>query len=117
MDKTTHYINKRNTLFLVLAGIFLTNALLAEILGVKIFSAEKLLGTDPAQINFFGQFVLDFNLTAGVVLWPVVFITTDIINEYYGKQGVRKISFLTVGLISFSFLMIYVNTVLTPAEF
>ena len=62
-----------------MAGIFITNALLAEIVGVKIFSAENTVGLPPAQIRLFGEFVLDFNLTAGVILWPVVFITTDII--------------------------------------
>ncbi|PIB34123.1 hypothetical protein BFP72_01115 [Reichenbachiella sp. 5M10] len=111
------YHEKKNTLFLVLAGIFIMNALLAEILGVKIFSLEKLLDVPPAQINFFGQMTLDFNLTAGAVLWPVVFITTDIINEFFGQRGVRKISFLTVGLIALAFVLIYTITLLPPADF
>ncbi len=109
--------NKRNTLLLVLAGIFITNALLAEIVGVKIFSLEKWLHVNPAQIKLFGDFILDFNLTAGVILWPAVFITTDIINEYFGKKGVKMISFLTAGLIAFAFLVIYVITILPPADF
>lgn len=109
--------NKKTNLFLVLAGIFITNALLAEIVGVKIFSAEATLGLAPAQINLLEGFVLDFNLTAGVVLWPVVFITTDIINEYFGKEGVKKISFLTAGLIAFAFVIIYIITILPPAAF
>jgi len=117
MAHPSSFENKKSTLFLLLAGIFITNALLAEIVGVKIFSLETWLGTNPAQINFFGHFVLDFNLTAGVILWPVVFLTTDIINEYFGRQGVQKISFLTVGLISFAFLVIYLITTLPPADF
>ncbi len=102
---------------MVLGGIFLTNALLAEIIGVKIFSAEKTLGFDPVNWTFFGEYILDFNLTAGAVIWPVVFITTDIINEYFGKKGVKKISFLTAGLIAYSFVVISVVTILTPADF
>ncbi|UXP33958.1 queuosine precursor transporter [Reichenbachiella agarivorans] len=113
----SNYQEKKNNLFLVLAGFFIMNALLAEILGVKIFSLEKLLQIPPAQISFFGQLTLDFNLTAGVILWPAVFLTTDIINEYFGKKGVRKISFITVGLIAFAFLLIYVITILPPADF
>ena len=96
---------KTQQLFLILSGIFVTNALLAEIMGVKIFSAEKLVGLDPANINILG-FNLDFNLTAGVILWPIVFLTTDIINEYYGKQGIKNISLLTASLISYAFLII-----------
>jgi len=109
--------DKRTNLFIILAGIFLTNAIVAEIIGVKIFSAEALLGVQPANIHLFGDFTLDFNLTAGVVIWPVVFITTDIINEYFGKDGVRKISILTAILIAFVFLAIYIVTVLPPASF
>lgn len=108
---------KRTNLFIVLSGIFLTNALVAEMIGVKIFSVESTFGFAPAQIPLFGDFTLDFNLTAGAVIWPVVFITTDIINEYFGKKGVRKISFLTAGFIAYSFFAIYLVTVLSPAPF
>ncbi|MEP1088306.1 queuosine precursor transporter [Algoriphagus sp.] len=109
--------SKKTNLFIILGSIFLTNAILAEIIGVKIFSAEKTLGFDPVNWTFFGEYLLDFNLTAGAVIWPVVFITTDIINEYFGKKGVKKISFLTAGLIAYAFIVISVVTLLTPADF
>ena len=96
---------RKTNLFVILGAIFLTNAILAEIIGVKIFSGERTLGFEPVQWTFFGEFVLDFNLTAGAVIWPIVFITTDLINEYFGKKGVRKISFLTAGLIAYVFVM------------
>lgn len=108
---------KKTNLFLVLAGIFIASAIVAELVGVKIFSVEKTLGIDPAQIRLFGGFVLDFNLTAGVVLWPIVFLTSDIINEYFGKAGVKKISYLTAALISVAFVAIYIITILPPADF
>ncbi|MBI3139580.1 MAG: VUT family protein, partial [Sphingobacteriales bacterium] len=79
--------NKPVRLFIILAGIFIANALIAEIIGVKIFSLEKTLGFQPLRIRLFGN-DLSVNLTAGVLLWPVVFIMTDIINEYYGMKGV-----------------------------
>lgn len=109
--------SRKTNLFIFLGAIFLTNAILAEIIGVKIFSGEKSLGFEPVNWNFFGEFVLDFNLTAGAILWPVVFITTDIINEYFGKKGVRKISLLTAGMIAYIFLVISVVTRLVPADF
>lgn len=108
--------NKKQTLFIVLAAIFLTNAILAELIGVKIFSMESTLGLEPANINILG-YTLDFNLTAGVMIWPVVFITTDIINEYFGKEGVKKISFIAIGCISYAFLIILLVTKLSPADF
>lgn len=109
--------DKRTNLFIVLSGIFLTNAIIAEVVGVKIFSFETLIGVAPAQIQLLGEFVLDFNLTAGVMIWPVVFITTDIINEYFGKAGVRRISFLTAAFIAYVFVVIWIVTDLPPAAF
>jgi len=113
-----HTLQKKKTnLFILLSAIFLTNAIIAEIIGVKIFSVESTLGFEPAQLKLFGGFVLDFDLTAGVVIWPIVFITTDVINEYFGKKGVRKISFLTAFLIAYIFVIIYLVTTLVPADF
>jgi len=114
---TYSFTNKRTSLYTLLSAVFLTNALIAEIIGVKIFSAETLIGVKPAQIHLFGDFVLDFNLTAGAVIWPFVFVTSDIINEYFGKAGVRRISFLTAGFVAYSFVIIYAVTVLPPAQF
>lgn len=111
------FTNKRTNLYIFLSAIFLTNTLIAEIIGVKIFSVETLLGTQPAHIHLFGDFVLDFNLTAGAVIWPFVFVTSDIINEYFGKAGVRRISFLTAGFVAYSFVVIFAVTTLPPAQF
>ncbi|RZK30902.1 MAG: VUT family protein [Hymenobacter sp.] len=100
------YAHKKQQLYLVLSGIFLVNALLAEIIGVKIFSVEKTFGTS-----------LTGSLSAGVLVWPVVFIGTDVINEYFGRKGVLRITFLTVGLILYAFLVILGTTKLAPAAF
>ncbi len=98
--------NKPTRLFIILSGIFLTNALIAEFIGVKIFSLEATLGIKPAEINLFGG-TYSFNLTCGVLLWPVVFIMTDIINEYYGQKGVKFLSWMTICLIAFGFIMVF----------
>ncbi|GIV38570.1 MAG: membrane protein [Thermonema sp.] len=116
MHKEQEYYRKRTHLLLVLSGIFISNALLAEMIGVKIFSLEKMLGIPPAQIPIMG-YRLDFNLSAGVVIWPVVFIISDIVNEYFGKGGVRYLSILTAALIAYAFLGISVTTHLPAADF
>ena len=108
---------KKTALFVVLCGVFLSNALLAELIGVKIFSLERTLGLPGVQLSLLGTAPMDFNLTAGVLIWPVVFLTTDLINEYFGKKGVQRISFLTAGLIAYAFLAIYLTIQLSPATF
>jgi uncharacterized integral membrane protein (TIGR00697 family) len=107
---------KKTRLFIVLCGIFITNALVAEMIGVKIFSGEQTLGFEPARMNIFG-YISDFNLTAGAVIWPVVFITSDLINEYFGRPGVKRISYLTAILIAYAFVVIFVTIRLSPADF
>lgn len=106
--------NKANRLFIILGGFFICNALIAEFIGVKIFSLEESLGFQQVSLSFFGNENLGFNMTAGVLLWPVVFIMTDVINEYFGMKGVRFLSFLTVGLIIYAFLMVYMAIYLSP---
>lgn len=98
--------HKPTRLFIILAGFFITNALIAEFIGTKIFSLEAALGLDPAQIRLFGG-TYSFNLTCGVLLWPVVFIMTDLINEYYGMKGVRFLSWMTIGLIAIGFIAVF----------
>ena len=112
-----YWKNKYNRLFILLSGFFVTNALMAEFIGVKIFSLEKVLGLVPMNFSMFGIDNLGFNLTAGVLLWPVVFVMTDIINEYYGRKGVRFLSILTAGLILYAFVIVFFAIRVPPADF
>jgi queuosine precursor transporter len=85
--------NKRKDLvFIILAGFFITNAIVAELIGGKL-------------IQFFGL----FTQSLGIILWPVVFVLTDLINEHYGKSGVRKLTYVTVALIAYTFILISVG--------
>lgn len=106
--------SRSQRLFVVLAGFFVANALMAEFIGVKIFALEDTLGIDALNWNLFGQSG-SLNFTAGVLLWPVVFVMTDLVNEYYGPRGVRLISWLTVGLILYGFVFAYAAIALAPA--
>lgn len=82
---------RKDFIFLILAGFFITNAIVAELIGGKV-------------VQFFGLFYQSI----GIILWPVVFLLTDIINEYYGKKGVRRLTYITVGLITYTYILITV---------
>ncbi|MCE3003299.1 MAG: queuosine precursor transporter [Xanthomonadaceae bacterium] len=103
-------------LFVVLAGFFICNALMAEFIGVKVFALEPTLGIDEIGWNFYGVSGT-LNFTAGVLLWPVVFVMTDVINEFFGRRGVRFISWLAVFLIVYAFLFAWIAIQLAPAAF
>ena len=92
--------NRKDVVFLVLAGFFITNAIVAELIGGKL-------------VQFFGL----FTQSIGIILWPVIFLLTDLINEYYGKDGVRKLTYITVGLISFTFIVLSVALSIPATSF
>ena len=108
-------MNRAQKLFVVLAAFFVANAVLAEFIGVKIFALEDTLGLKPFEWNLFGQ-TGSLNFTAGTLLWPIVFILTDTVNEYYGRRGVRFISWLAVGLILYGFAFAFAAIHLAPAS-
>ena len=82
------FYSKKNFLYIILSGIFICNAVVAELIGGKLI-----------QI---GPFVMSM----GILPWPIVFLTTDLINEYFGEKGVKKLSYFTAGLICYAFLLL-----------
>lgn len=114
-----HYIikDKPTRLYIILGGFFIANALIAEIIGVKLFSLESTLGMAPANLNLLGESGLGFTLSVGVLPWPIVFIMTDLVNEYYGVKGVRFLSLLTACLIAFAFFVFYFAIHTAPDAF
>jgi uncharacterized integral membrane protein (TIGR00697 family) len=108
--------SRKNKLFMVLGMVFLTNAIVAEFIGAKIFSLEKSFNLPPFQIQLFGG-VFNFDMTAGVILWPIVFVLTDIINEYFGKKGVQRLSWIAAILLVYSFIAVRVAMWLEGADF
>ncbi|GAA4318104.1 queuosine precursor transporter [Compostibacter hankyongensis] len=109
--------DKPTKLFIFFACFFVANALIAECIGGKIFSLEELFGLAPARLTLFGQTDLSFNLTCGVLLWPLEFVMTDIVNEYYGPKAVRRISYIAVALITYAFVMFFLAIRVPGADF
>ncbi len=81
--------SKKDTVYVILAGIFITNAVVAELIGGKLIQL--------------GPYVM----SVGILPWPIVFITTDLINEYFGEKGVKKLSLITASLIAYCFVLLY----------
>lgn len=91
--------SKKNILFLTLAMFLVANAVVAEMIGGKLFTIGP------------------FTMSIGVIPWPIVFIATDLINEYFGRDGVRKISFITAGLIIYAYVVLFFAMNVKAASF
>lgn len=108
-------MKKEVKVFIILACVFVANVILAEFIGVKIFSLEQTLGYKPLEYQWFG-IPLSLSYTAGVIIWPVVFVLTDIINDFYGKKGVRFLTYLAAAITIYAFLVINIAIHLHPAS-
>jgi uncharacterized integral membrane protein (TIGR00697 family) len=101
-------MTRRDVVYAVLGAFFLTNAIMAEMVG------SKLIHVAPEGVTMFGGRPA---ATVGVFLWPVVFVTTDLINEYFGRRGVRRITFLTAGMIAYVFVLLVAAQSVPAASF
>ncbi len=81
--------SKKDTVYVILAGIFITNAVVAELIGGKLIQVGPYL------------------MSIGILPWPIVFVTTDLINEYFGEKGVKKLSLITASLIAYCFVLLF----------
>ena len=98
--------SRRDLVYFILSGFFLTNAVLGELTGGKLFAMPAL---DWGWLR-----IPSVVLPIGVIPWPIVFVSTDLVNEYYGRAGVRRLTFLAVSMIGYSFLILFL-TMLVPA--
>jgi uncharacterized integral membrane protein (TIGR00697 family) len=109
----TQASSRREWLFVFLAGFFITNAVTAELISNKLIDV-------PISFDFMGFSFGPFVTVVGVLPWPLVFICTDLINEFYGKKAIRRLSWITSILISYCFVMmtlalaIPANTSISP---
>ena len=90
--------SKKDTVYVVLAGIFITNAIVAELIGGKLIHVGSAV------------------MSVGILPWPIVFITTDLINEYFGEKGVKRLSLITAALIAYCFVLLYLAMKIPAVE-
>ncbi len=90
-------LSRSQKLYFVLGSLFIADTLIAEVVA-------------PKSILIFGRM-----MSSGVLLWPIVFILTDLINEYYGRKGVKFITYVGMGMIAYLFMAVSVNGWI-PAE-
>jgi uncharacterized integral membrane protein (TIGR00697 family) len=104
--------NKRDNLYVVLFLILLANALLAEIIGPKLFSLNKTFEYVFGN-SFFSS---EVTMSAGVLIWPVVFTVTDLVNHYFGRRGVMRITYTCLIFLVYAMAVLYASTAVPPSN-
>lgn len=92
------FSTNKNKLLYIFFGFFVANAVIAELISVKLFDFGALIGLRE------GTYIM----ALGLLPWPIVFLTTDAINEFYGKKVVRQLSVVTSMLLIYVFFVIYI---------
>jgi queuosine precursor transporter len=88
----------RTRLYFWLSAVFVTCLLLANILGVKLFRFE---------LPLFGR-VIPVEHTVGMLTFPITFVLTDLLNEYYGKLAARRVTFVAFAMGLVAFVLVYI---------
>jgi queuosine precursor transporter len=96
-------LDARLSLFITLVAIFMTCLVVGDIIGGKLTSFE-----------LFGR---EWVFSVGQIAFPVTFILTDILNEFYGRAIVRRVTFLAFFMVGLTFTIIYAAAALPWAPF
>jgi uncharacterized integral membrane protein (TIGR00697 family) len=87
-------LTTRHKLYLGLSATFLTSLLVADMTAGKFFSVGGL------------------DVSVGVIPFPITFLLTDVVNEYYGSRGARFLTAVGALMLVFAFAIIVVARVL-----
>lgn len=87
-------LDTRSKLLLTLAGLFITALLVGDIIGGKLFAAGAT------------------TLSVGIIPFPITFLLTDLLNEFYGKRVARVVTWVGFGMAVFAFTIITIAVLL-----
>jgi uncharacterized integral membrane protein (TIGR00697 family) len=93
-------LDVRLTLFLYLVGVFLTCLLVGDLIGGKL-TEVTIPGIDHTLIFSVGQ-----------ISFPLTFVLTDILNEFYGRRVVRRVTLLGLAMTGLAFAMLHIAAAL-----
>jgi uncharacterized integral membrane protein (TIGR00697 family) len=89
-------------LYVWLAAFFVSCLLIADIVGIKLFHIP--LGFS-FRLPWVDSPVTAVEHTCGMLTFPVTFLLTDLINEYYGKKGARRVTYIALAMAAFVFII------------
>jgi uncharacterized integral membrane protein (TIGR00697 family) len=100
--RQAYVLNRPQRLYVVCTAVFITALVVAEATASKFFTAFTL----PFPVTILGTDFGEVIMTAGVLAFPVTFIVTDLLNEYYGKPGIRFVTLLGTAMVVFEFALL-----------
>jgi uncharacterized integral membrane protein (TIGR00697 family) len=100
-------LSGRQRLYLWLCAIFLTALLVGDTIGSKLFTFAVPLGFTTVHAT----------LSVGSIWFPITFLLTDVINEFYGSRGARLVTWVGFCMAIFAFIAILAARAIPAAPF
>lgn len=94
-ERAKALVAREQVLAYVLCALFVGFFVAAEVLGGKLFRFT-LFGLGPSDLGLGDG--TEFAATAGILAFPLTFVMTDIVNEYYGRPIVRLFTWIGIGV-------------------
>jgi queuosine precursor transporter len=95
--------NTAQVLYVWLAGLFVTCLVIADVIGIKLFRI-------PLGFSFhlpgLDQPISAIEHSCGMLTFPVTFLLTDLLNEYYGPKAARRVTFIGLAMAMFVFVVL-----------
>ncbi|MFO0595165.1 MAG: queuosine precursor transporter [Myxococcaceae bacterium] len=85
-------LDTRGKLFLSLSALFVTALVIGDVIGGKL-TGVPLFGS----VHF---------LSVGFIPFPITFLLTDLLNEFYGKQAARTVTWVGFGMAVFTLIIL-----------
>ncbi len=92
-----HKLKQAETIYLILAGLFITSLVTSNLIFQKFFTWTP-----------FGLY--EFELSVGIIAYPITFLITDVISEIYGRKHANKVVVAGVFASFFALLIVIVST-------
>ncbi len=96
-------VNSAQLTYHVLSSLFLTSLIVSNLIFQKFFS-----------LNFFN--IMTFELSVGIIFYPVTFLVTDVVSEVYGAKKANQMVLTGLFASAFCLLIIYLANVLSATE-
>ena len=100
--REAYVLTRPQKVFVVCSAIFITALVIAEATAGKFFEAFDL----PFTLRILGMEFRTVVMTAGVIAFPITFIVTDLMNEYFGRRGIRFVTMVGMAMVIFEFILL-----------
>jgi uncharacterized integral membrane protein (TIGR00697 family) len=91
-------------LYVCLVAVFVSCLLLGDIIGGKTIPTLSLAGHDLGPIS------------VGVIPFPVTFLLTDVVNDFYGRKGARFLTLVGFAMALLAYALLQLTTLMPPHE-